>query len=203
LYLGDLGGNVWRFDVDSDTPSSWTATKFADLTNGATPRRRIFFPPAVVKQKYQGQRFDAVYVGTGDKENPKLGWVMRLETGGVDGGEKVVNAPTVFFNVLRFGTYSPLASASVCLPPGKGTTYAMNALEGSVVIDTDHSGSITSSDSRVSSNFAIRGFPSDTITIFHDKKIFSESCSDGNCKADLLGTLGVGQRTYWFQEPER
>lgn len=265
LYLGDLGGNVWRFDVDSDTPSSWTATKFADLTNGATPRRRIFFPPAVVKQKYQGQRFDAVYVGTGDKENPlrtdnhdlmfmikdfdtglattgrslikyssdpstsdfydltdnliqfgtteqqtaaqtalvgKLGWVMRLETGGVD-GEKVVNAPSVFFNVLRFGTYSPLASASVCLPPGKGTTYAMNALDGSVVIDTDHSGSITSSDSRVSSKFAIRGFPSDIVTIFHDKKIFSESCTDSNCDPSLLGAFGVGQRIYWFQEPER
>ena len=274
LYLGDLGGNVWRFDIDSDKPSDWTSIKFADLTNGETPRRKIFFPPAVVKQLDQGQRFDAVYVGTGDRENPlrtdnhdlmfmikdtdtgltttkdkavikyssdpsksdfydltdnllqfgteeqiktaqtalhdKLGWAMRLDqTVDRDGkkvdGEKVVNAPSVFFNILRFGSYSPFAaaSASACVPLGKGTNYAMDARNGSVVVDTDHDGTITSSDSRVSSKYAIRGFPSDGILVIRGGKIFEGSCSDGNCGMSQIGTVGANQRAYWFQEAER
>lgn len=286
LYLGDLGGNVWRFDIDSDKPSDWTAIKFAYLSNDdddkkprLKPRRKIFFPPAVVKQLDQGQRFDAVYVGTGDRENPlrtdnddlmfmikdtdtglttakdkvvinyppnekdkdkveigfydltdnlvqfgteeqitavqkalqgKQGWAMKLDqTLDRDGkkvdGEKVVNAPSVFFNILRFGSYSPFAaaSASACVPLGKGTNYAMDARNGSVVVDTDHDGTITSKDSRVSSNYSIRGFPSDVIVVIRDGKIFAGSCSDGNCGMSQIGTVGALQRAYWFQEAER
>ena len=268
LYVGDLGGNVWRFDIDSDSPSAWSALKFADLTNAATPRRKIFFPPAVVKQLYLGQRFDAVYVGTGDRENPlrtdnadmlfmikdrypglsvpavtdppwpisfsigtaptqfydltdnrvqvgtdaekaaaqtaikeTAGWVMRLELGGVV-GEKVVNSPTVFYNVLRFGTYSPLATASACLPPGRGTMYSMSALDGSIVSDTNRDGVVTAADSRAFTDFAARGYPSDSALVFSGGKIWNISCSDGNCRIEKVADTTLG-RSYWFQEPER
>jgi type IV pilus assembly protein PilY1 len=275
LYLGDLGGNVWRFDIDSASPTAWTAVKFADLTNGAIPRRKIFFPPAAVKQEFLGQRFDAIYVGTGDRENPlrsdnvdmmvmikdfetgltssrtspvvfsagtgatnfydltanlvqfgsaaeketarqaikdTAGWFVRLETGGV-AGEKVVNAPSVFFNVLRFATYSPLASASACVPPGKGTNYSMSALDGRIVTDTNHDGVVTTSDSRSSPDVS-KGFASDDTLVFNktpggggggggdDTTIFHMVCSDGPCRLEAIGRVGAGQRVYWFQEPE-
>lgn len=280
LYLGDLGGNVWRFDIDSASPSAWSAVKFADLTNGAIPRRRIFFSPAMVKQEFLGQVFDAVYVGTGDRENPlrtdnvdymfmikdtnigltmpadwtpvafsigpgnfydltsnliqvgtaaeqaaaqealrvAKGWVMRLEIGGVV-GEKVVNTPSVFLNVLRFGTYSPLATSSACVPPGKGTTYTMSALDGRIVSDTNHDGVVTTSDSRNSSD-SVKGYPSDSVFIFKKNftpppsgdpgggggpcgtTVYSQSCADGVCKPVPIGTACSGQRVFWFQEPE-
>lgn len=74
LYMGDLGGNVWRFDVSDSDPANWQAIKFADLTGSDTPTRKIFFPPAALavadSATFLNHRFDAVYVGTGDLENP-------------------------------------------------------------------------------------------------------------------------------------
>jgi len=69
LYVGDTGGNVWRFDIDSATLTSWTGKKLADLSGDTTPRRKIFLAPAAVKRDVP-ERFDAVYVGTGDREHP-------------------------------------------------------------------------------------------------------------------------------------
>jgi len=287
LYLGDLGGNVWRFDIDDPSPAAWKALKFADLTNGATPRRRLMFPPAVVKQLFLDQRFDAVYVGTGDRENPlrtdnldylfmikdfeiglsssqtspvafsigtgttqfydltsnliqfgtaaeqtsakaalkgTAGWVLRLERGAL-AGEKVVNAPTVVFNILSFGTYSPLVTASACVPPGRGANYLINALDGSLIIDTNHDGTITTTDSRVTEEF--RGYPSEMVVISGrpcdpatdpsctpppgtppstgtgcGTPIRGLTTADGITKSTLLGWACAAQRAYWFQEPE-
>src|SRR5690606_41395478 len=40
-YAGDLPGNVWKFDLTSSTPGSWTATKLftavSDVTGKAQP----------------------------------------------------------------------------------------------------------------------------------------------------------------------
>lgn len=64
-YVGDLAGNVWRMDLDdgstSNDPSGWTLHKLAAL--GA---RKFFFPPDVVI----GSAFDAVLIGSGDREKP-------------------------------------------------------------------------------------------------------------------------------------
>lgn len=265
LYMGDLGGNVWRFDIDGSKPADWKAIKFADLTNGATPRRKILFPPAVVKQYYLGDRFDAVYVGTGDRENPlrtdnedlmfmvkdrdvglatsqttaiiydpdpnkslfydltanlvqtgtedekkaaltaladkdKKGWVLKLRVDDKP-GEKVVNSPRVFFNVLRFGTYSPSATTSVCLPPGKGTLYAVNALNGGYAVDSNFDGK---HDPRTFHSLLIRGYPSDGTIVIRDGKVWDMSGGgSGALNIEKIGKAGVGQRAYWFQEPEQ
>lgn len=262
LYLGDLGGNIWRFDIDDADPTHWGAIKFADLTGSDTPRRKIFFPPAVVKQEYLGQRYDGVYIGTGDRENPlrvdnvdKLfmiedsetglaskqsapitygtsyfyditanliqvgsaadktaaatalqnaaGWSLSLAVGAL-AGEKAVNAPTVFSNVLRFGTYSPLAAASACTPPGKGNLYAISALDGSIVADTNHDGKVDpATDARTFSDYTIRGFPSSGTVVIRDNKVWILTTSDGVTKAENIGPAGIGQRIYWSQEPEK
>lgn len=88
VYIGDTGGNLWRFDLGDVTTTKWTVKKLAALSgaalSGAMPdnhtptpspnaKRKILFPPAAVKTKMfndANQRFDAVYVGTGDRENP-------------------------------------------------------------------------------------------------------------------------------------
>ncbi len=71
IYVGDMRANVWRFDVGDATPSNWNGKLFATLSSDISSgeRRKIMFPPAIVKQNLP-YRFDAVYVGTGDKEHP-------------------------------------------------------------------------------------------------------------------------------------
>ena len=83
IYIGDMGANLYRFDVNDSNPANWTGRKIAALGGGFT--RKIFFPPVAVKQlvswprtaapacpQIPAQRFDAVYVGTGDREHPLL-----------------------------------------------------------------------------------------------------------------------------------
>jgi len=73
-YVGDTGGNVWRIDFQSDSSVAspnlalTTVTKLASLADPttATGRRKFLFPPDVVGQ----QGFDAVLIGSGDREHP-------------------------------------------------------------------------------------------------------------------------------------
>jgi type IV pilus assembly protein PilY1 len=63
-YVGDMAGNVWRMDLDDPTSptnasAGWKLHKLASL--GA---RKFFYPPDVVL----GANFDAVLVGSGDRE---------------------------------------------------------------------------------------------------------------------------------------
>jgi type IV pilus assembly protein PilY1 len=73
-YVGDTGGNVWRLDFKSD-PANLSAnldltkvTKLASIADQSTAagRRKFLFPPDVVGQT----GFDAVLIGSGDREHP-------------------------------------------------------------------------------------------------------------------------------------
>lgn len=87
LYVGDLGGGLWRIDTDdrSDTnPSSaWKSLRIANFTASSGPRMKIFQRPEVAPVKksykrvgtdntvtYETQIFDAVFVGVGDTQRP-------------------------------------------------------------------------------------------------------------------------------------
>lgn len=68
-YVGDTGGNVWRFDFNDANPANWIVTRIAsvsDLTT-KTERRKFLFPPDVVAGE---AGFDAVLIGAGDREHP-------------------------------------------------------------------------------------------------------------------------------------
>lgn len=77
LYVADTGGNVWRVDLQppaGNTPDHWQITKLAALgcntgvcASGSTPRK-FFYPPDVVPTG----GYDAVLVGSGDREHPLL-----------------------------------------------------------------------------------------------------------------------------------
>ena len=138
----------------------------------------------------------------------KSGWSLDLTMGtteaydGEYGGEKAINAPSVFFNIVRFGTYSPVSQPSPCLPPGQGLIYALNALTGEAT-DINLNKTIDSGDTRVVNDFTIRGFASSGTMIIRDGKIWHLTVADGALKAENIGTAGVGRFTYWYQEPEQ
>jgi type IV pilus assembly protein PilY1 len=76
LYVGDLGGRVWRFDIgdlnkdgNSET-SEWTAKIIFSSNAGASDHRKIFYPPDVTLEKDSGN-YEMLLFGTGDREHPK------------------------------------------------------------------------------------------------------------------------------------
>ena len=85
MYVGDLGGNVWRVDMPpGKRVGEWPISRLASLGRHATAagpedNRRFFHRPDVVKadafKDASGQvlanPFDAVIIGSGDRENPR------------------------------------------------------------------------------------------------------------------------------------
>lgn len=72
LYVADVGGNVWRVDVDDASPSNWIVTKLAALGGSGAVPRKFFYPPSVVPIGTTGATtsYDSVMIGTGDREHP-------------------------------------------------------------------------------------------------------------------------------------
>lgn len=76
VYVGDLGGHMWRFSsfVDSggnplvfpncnENINSWTGRVFFKADNNNS--RKFFYPPSITLEK----EYDMVFMGTGDREN--------------------------------------------------------------------------------------------------------------------------------------
>ncbi len=64
LYVGDIGGRMWRFNISDSDPANWKATMIFDDSRSG---RKIFYPPDVVLE----QGFEMLFWGTGDRANPK------------------------------------------------------------------------------------------------------------------------------------
>lgn len=75
IYVGDMTGQMWRFDIDNDAGSVSqlvTGGIIADIGGKSSQtNRRIFYPPslALVADEYLGS-FLAVSFGTGHRANP-------------------------------------------------------------------------------------------------------------------------------------
>jgi|CryGeyStandDraft_6_1057127.scaffolds.fasta_scaffold10344_2 type IV pilus assembly protein PilY1 len=75
VYIGDLGGQMWVFDVSFDAVSKksnslWTdkAKILFQAPSGGGEKHRIYYQPAV---GFDQNRKPWVYFGTGDREDPK------------------------------------------------------------------------------------------------------------------------------------
>jgi hypothetical protein len=67
LYVGDMGGRMWRFDIgDAENTSSWSGRIIFSGHTGA----KIFYPPDVTLER-EDVDFEMLFFGTGDRENPK------------------------------------------------------------------------------------------------------------------------------------
>ncbi|MBM4308143.1 MAG: hypothetical protein FJ123_15540 [Deltaproteobacteria bacterium] len=68
LYVGDMGGKLWRFDLKGSDPNGWSGrTVFnSNLMYTGNAKKKIFNAPDVTLEK--GHQI--VYFGTGDREHP-------------------------------------------------------------------------------------------------------------------------------------
>jgi len=72
IYIGDLGGQMWVFDLSFDerskkSNSQWTGKRLFIAPSSDTEKHRIYYQPAVAFDRY-GNPW--VYFGTGDREHP-------------------------------------------------------------------------------------------------------------------------------------
>jgi Tfp pilus tip-associated adhesin PilY1 len=161
VYLGDLDGRVWRFDLGLDGSNAPTIksgpTKLTDLT-AAHP---IFSSMATVNV---GGTQDYIFFGTGSDLLPSAGvaqsyklvglldekgtgvkkFEIALEkTDGVGGDEKVTAFPAVAGDIVFFTT-TTLRPGAACTPDG-ANLYAVTFV-GGAAYDTNNDGKLTTKD---------------------------------------------------------
>jgi type IV pilus assembly protein PilY1 len=68
LYVGDMGGQLWRFDIGNlNNIAAWTGKVIFKSNQNGSEKRKMFYPPDVSPES----GYEWVYLGTGDRENPK------------------------------------------------------------------------------------------------------------------------------------
>lgn len=71
VYIPDTGGNVWRIDVDDADTTKWVVTKIAALSDtNLADKRKFLYRPDVVRGSDSAGAFDALLLGSGDREHP-------------------------------------------------------------------------------------------------------------------------------------
>lgn len=71
LYVGDVGGNIWRADINDTDTTKWAVTELASLDDATSSgKRKFLFQPDVVYNNDSNGTFDAVLIGSGDREHP-------------------------------------------------------------------------------------------------------------------------------------
>jgi type IV pilus assembly protein PilY1 len=71
VIAADTGGNIWRINIDDADTTKWTVAKVASLGSaGVAGARRFINTPDVVLSGPQGPAWDAILIGSGDREQP-------------------------------------------------------------------------------------------------------------------------------------
>jgi type IV pilus assembly protein PilY1 len=73
VYIGDMGGQVWIFDVSFNeltkkSDSLWAGKRLFKAPKGGSEKHNIYYAPAVA---FDNNGIPWVYFGTGDREDPK------------------------------------------------------------------------------------------------------------------------------------
>ncbi len=70
LYAVDTGANVWRVDISDQDKNNWLVHPFASLGGTGADARKFLYVPDVVSGKDATGPYDAVLLGSGDREHP-------------------------------------------------------------------------------------------------------------------------------------
>jgi len=156
LYVGDMGGNVWRADINDASPANWTVNKFASLGYASSStigsRRKFLFSPDVVYSSDANGPYDSVLIGSGDREHPFNGFG--------DSANPLVNAVTNRYYMLK----------------DRNTGFAFG---GTTITETDlfdNTNNIVAS----SSNTALAAAKGWYITLVTGEKVISSSITLGS-----------------------
>ena len=162
IYIGDVGGQMWRFDVSDSNISFWTGNVIFTAPTAA-PGNPIFYPPSL---SYDTNDNLWVFFGTGDRADPREGTSFNriygvidrgislseahledITLGGsppfsngwyirLDEGEKVLAGSAVLGGTVYFTTYQAIATADPCAIKGLARLYKVDFMQGTFEVDT-------------------------------------------------------------------
>jgi type IV pilus assembly protein PilY1 len=101
LYVGDTGGNLWRFDIKESGPNTWSAKMIFDTNTNiiAGSKRKIFYRPDVTLEK----GYEMVFFGTGDRERADetkvINQIYAIKDRGLDQPISMNNLENVTYGV--------------------------------------------------------------------------------------------------------
>jgi len=148
LYFGDLGGQVFRVDLNSTHAASGTASNYASqitriynghVDNGVSPR--FYEMPAFTVYQGTGDLFAVISIGSGNRSTPLLGkkvnsqYISALET---DTASEVASGKTLnssFVNDAIYNIYDTVvtkknpASSTLGTSPILSNLYALSSTE--------------------------------------------------------------------------
>ncbi len=101
LYVGDIGGQIWRFDIGDPNPNNWSARVIFRSNPGVdgSSGRKIFYPPDVTLEKDNYGNFEVLYFGTGDREHPKEATIVNRIYGIKDRGSSQILTENELYDV--------------------------------------------------------------------------------------------------------
>ncbi len=128
LYVGDVGGKVWRVDLPEGTGAShratnWTVSVLANLSGTGTSDLRFFHAPSVIQNKEDGVTYDGVAIASGDRAHPqsekgsatgyKNNWFFYIKDLGVTSGSPVTSygSPASLNNITSTCLTAPCAAS--------------------------------------------------------------------------------------------
>ena len=137
VYAPDTGGNIWRVDIDDIDPTNWKVTLLATLGGTGAQARKFLYPPDVV---FGGdkQNYDAVLIGSGDREHPldtsvinRFYMLKDISMGmtGADLGIVESNLYDASANLIQDGTTAEKSAARAALSSMRGWFVALSAGE--------------------------------------------------------------------------
>jgi Tfp pilus tip-associated adhesin PilY1 len=130
VYIGDLGGQMWVFDVsfnptNNKSNSQWTGKRLFTAPVGLSEKHRVYYQPAVAFDRF---RDPWVYFGTGDREYPKDDsnpperfYAVKDDGKGTDGLGTYPLTETNLLDVTSLNTFSQTSLKGWYITLGKST----------------------------------------------------------------------------------
>ena len=121
IYIGDMGGQIWRFDVDDQAASAAKLVSGGLLANLATSdaegNRRFFYPPDVSLISQEGQYYLSLAIGSGNRSHP-LGRTVRnrfymIRQNDYDRAPEGYGAVETEASASQLATYRPITEADL------------------------------------------------------------------------------------------
>jgi type IV pilus assembly protein PilY1 len=140
IYAPDTGGNVWRVDTHDTDPGNWSVTQLAALGGTGASARKFLYPPDVVFASGT-QTYDAVLIGSGDREHPhdtsvaNRFYMLKDTNTGLTSADLSITESDLYdasANLVQDGTGTEQASATTALSGAQGWYIAL--LSGEKVV---------------------------------------------------------------------